>query len=451
LPSELRPGHVHEIPVKIDVVASPRKNHIESSAAAVVADISGQFPALNLQRTEQRVLASVAAGESGDWTAVANELGAAFASWDQRSVDVSVSLNPEGEPAAAGEKTAVEIISGWTPDSAKLRDLNGSAASAALPKVLAGLSTSASLSATSLDAATAGRKPFRARSVAVAQSSDSASRGIMAASANRYAALNPRQGSVIALVESLRELACRGATPLGITEDIRISVPATIEGFRRGTDAVRGLVEAATTLKLASLGNSLNASSGVEAPLVVAAIGAIEHTRAVSSFVSGPGDRFVFLGDAPSKIGASQYLRSVHGLVAGDVPAVDFSTEQKLRDVLNTLVKAGVVTSARDVSAGGLLSTLCAMLLGGEKSYGAMLDLTTLGGSRADALLFGESQGCAVITVPAERVGTVLSEAHMRGVSAALIGQVTEGAALNLKTRSLETEWSIASLLAAVT
>ena len=239
MPWELRPGHLCGIPVKIDVVASPRKNQIESSAAAIVTEISRQFPSLNLQRTEQRVSVPVAAGESGDWSAIGNELGAAFASWDQRSVDVSVSINPEGEPAAAPGKTAADPVAGWTPESAKLRDLNGSAANAALPKVLAGLSGSASLTATSRDAAAAGRKPFHERSVAVTQSSDSASQGIVAASANRYGALNARQGSVIAVVESLRELACRGAAPLGITEEVRIGVPATIEGFRERIDAVR--------------------------------------------------------------------------------------------------------------------------------------------------------------------------------------------------------------------
>lgn len=52
------------------------------------------------------------------------------------------------------------------------------------------------------------------------------------------------------------------------------------------------------------------------------------------------------------------------------------------------------------------------------------------------------------MAVAASRVGTVLTEAQIRGVPAVLVGEVTETATLNLKTRSLATEWSVADLRA---
>ena len=91
---------------------------IESSAAQAVAEISQRFPSLNLTRTEQRVSVSGAAGETGDWAALGNELVAAYAGWDRRSADISLSLNSAGEAAPAPEKTATDTVAGWTPESA---------------------------------------------------------------------------------------------------------------------------------------------------------------------------------------------------------------------------------------------------------------------------------------------------------------------------------------------
>ena len=64
-------------------------------------------------------------------------------------------------------------------------------------------------------------------------------------------------------------------------------------------------------------------------------------------------------------------------------------------------------------------------------------------------MLFGESQGRVLVAVAAGRVGTVLTEAQIRGVPAVLIGEVADAPTLSLKTRSLATEWSIAALRAA--
>jgi len=130
----------------------------------------------------------------------------------------------------------------------------------------------------------------------------------------------------------------------------------------------------------------------------------------------------------------------------GEAPAIDCAMERKMQDALLALSAAGVIASAREVSAGGLMVAVWAMLAASERPLGVRLDLTSLAGGRADALLFGESQSRVVVAVSADRVGTVLSEAHMRGVSAALIGEVTSDAVFGLKTRSLATEWPLAEL-----
>ena len=48
---------------------------------------------------------------------------------------------------------------------------------------------------------------------------------------NRYCYLNPRRGGQIAVVECLRNLACAGAHPLGMTNNLNFGNPYKPENF----------------------------------------------------------------------------------------------------------------------------------------------------------------------------------------------------------------------------
>jgi len=98
------------------------------------------------------------------------------------------------------------------------------------------------------------------------------------------------------------------------------------------------------------------------------------------------------------------------------------------------------------LSEGGLLVAIAEMLFGPERSFGAKLDLTAFGSARFDALLFGESQGRVVVAVKAERVGTILSEAHTSGIEATLLGEVTDATELSLSARGVSAQWSVPAL-----
>lgn len=325
--------------------------------------------------------------------------------------------------------------------SPKPRDVNGSAVHAALPKLLAFSEVAearprfervqrADLFSTAKDA-----------SARVRVSSDADADQ----SARWVAARFPARGNHAAVLESVRATACAGAAPVAIAAVValgnRTDMPAAIALLER----LVAVTEAAVELGVAVAW--IQAAAGNES---VVSFGRIQREGQMTQpFPSGAGERLVFLGETATDIGGSRYLSAVHGLQAGAEATADYAREKRLHDVMQTLAKARVITAAHSVSAGGLLVAVCGMLLGGEKSFGARLDLTSLGGTRADALLFGETHGCAVVAVAADRVGTVISEAHMHGVSAALIGEVAAEPLLELKTRSLATEWRVAELQAA--
>jgi phosphoribosylformylglycinamidine synthase len=159
------------------------------------------------------------------------------------------------------------------------------------------------------------------------------------------------------------------------------------------------------------------------------------------------GEKLVFLGATPAELGGSQYLGVIHQLNAGDAPQCDFVAAQKLDQALLALITAGQVHGAHAVAEGGLLCCVAEMLFAPGQLFGAILDLAPLQGSRLDALLFGESQNRAVIIVATERLGSVLADAHLRGVSAAVIGEITANPVLTVRGATDEAvSWPVAEL-----
>ncbi len=68
--------------------------------------------------------------------------------------------------------------------------------------------------------------------------------------------------------------------------------------------------------------------------------------------------RSILLGRNTEEIGGSEYLKVIHGLVAGDAPAIDLERERALQRALLAAIRAGLVRSAHDLAEGGLAVAL---------------------------------------------------------------------------------------------
>jgi len=274
----------------------------------------------------------------------------------------------------------------------------------------------------------------------------------------RYCALNPRRGAMIAMAECLRNLACAGASPLAMTDNLNFGNPYKPENFYQLRECVGGLAEVCRFFDIPVVGGNVSLynespAGSIDPTPVVSVVGLIEDERHVTrQFVRADGEKLILLGGAPSELGGSQYLGVIHGLKTGDAPRVDLSAEKTLDEFLLGQIRAGgLIRAAHDLSEGGLLVAVAEMLFAPAAAegavppaFGADLDLAGLGASRLDALLFGESQGRIVIAVADET--PVLGAAAAAGVHAAVIGQVTRGPTLSVSAGSIRASWSVAGL-----
>jgi phosphoribosylformylglycinamidine synthase len=271
-----------------------------------------------------------------------------------------------------------------------------------------------------------------------------------------YCRQDPREGVRIAVAECCRNLACSGAVPLALTDNLNFGNPHKPENFLQLREAVEGMAEACRVFDTPVTGG--NVSLYNESPVAaidptptVGVVGLIEDARHITtSAFKQAGDVVLLLGEVaeatPSQgLGASHYLKVVHGQKAGAPPQLDYAKELALHDALRAFIRMGFIKSAHDCSEGGLAVAVAEAAMAAEGGpLGAKIDLTT--GLRPDVALFNESQSRVVVTVSRANAASVLSLLEWRGIPVRRLGEVTSGDTLDITADGETFSWKLADL-----
>jgi phosphoribosylformylglycinamidine synthase len=245
----------------------------------------------------------------------------------------------------------------------------------------------------------------------------------------RYVFLDPRMGARAAVAEAARNVACAGARPMAITNNLNFGNPRKPEVYHQLREAVAGMKEACEILGTPVTGGNVslyneNPTGAVYPTPVIGMVGLVESLAHVTrSAFTTDGDAIVLLGDNSDELGGSEYLQRVHGEVIGPPPRVNLQAEKALIEALLEAIRAGTVRSAHDVADGGLAVALAeCVMMDRARIVGAQVDLSPWASIPLRALLFGEAQGRVVVSTP--DAAAVVSIAGRHGVPAAIIGTV---------------------------
>src|SRR5687767_871050 len=255
----------------------------------------------------------------------------------------------------------------------------------------------------------------------------------------RFCYLDPRMGARIAVAEAARNVACTGARPLAITNNLNFGNPKRPEVYYQLREAVAGMKEACEALGTPVTGGNVSLynehpGGAVYPTPVIGMVGVLDSIDyATRSTFSHDGDEIVLLGEPTAELGASEYLHTIHNLVAGAPPTCDLNGERALIDALLDVITTGAVKSAHDCSDGGLAVALaeCCMMDRGRQ-LGADVDLTAWAHLPSRALLFGEAQGRVLVSTADAAAVFKATERH--GVPARIIGKVRGNGALKIRT-----------------
>jgi phosphoribosylformylglycinamidine synthase len=216
----------------------------------------------------------------------------------------------------------------------------------------------------------------------------------------RRVACDPRLGAAEAVYECAANLACVGATPLGVTNCLNFGNPEKPHVAWQLTEAVQGIAEACESLRVPVVGG--NVSLYNEAPTgpifptpVIGMVGALADPACAGRLgFAAEGDAIAIVGAfAPANAGSE--LAKLRGeSIGGPLPVIDGHALRDAHQAVRLMVNSGALHSAHDIAEGGIAVAIAECAVTG--GIGARVRLP----EGMDP--FGEAPGRAFIVTGAE-------------------------------------------------
>ncbi len=244
----------------------------------------------------------------------------------------------------------------------------------------------------------------------------------------RYVYLNPRRGAAIAVAESARNVAVTGAKPVAITNCLNFGNPYKPEVYWQFQEAIAGISEACLALETPVTGGNVSfynesPTAAVYPTPVIGMLGVLDDVAcAMTAHFKQPGDEIALLGTNLEEIGGSEYLKTIHGKIAGDCPQLDLKRERAVQATCLQLIQEKLLHSAHDISDGGLAVALAeCCIMDEEHILGAEITLPKY--RRADFAFFGESQSLVLVSYSASQRKKIQEICDRYGVPLTVLGK----------------------------
>jgi phosphoribosylformylglycinamidine synthase len=246
----------------------------------------------------------------------------------------------------------------------------------------------------------------------------------------RYCYLDPFMGGMIAVCEAARNVVCTGAEPIALTDCLNFGNPEKPEVMWQFKQAVEGMIEACKAFNIPVISGNVsfyNENNGVAVypTPVVGMLGLINaksenEIRYCTMDFKDKGDLIILIGSNSDQLGGSEYLKVVHGKVAGRPPEIDLNREKGVQQTCLEAIRLGLARSAHDISEGGLAVSVSECCITGDT--GAMLYL--MDDIDKVPLLFSEGQSRIILSISPKDLFLFEKVADKHRVDFEVIGKV---------------------------
>jgi phosphoribosylformylglycinamidine synthase II len=261
----------------------------------------------------------------------------------------------------------------------------------------------------------------------------------------RRVACDPYNGTVEAVLECAQNLACVGAEPLGLTNCLNFGNPEKPAPAWQLDRAVSGLADACEALGVPVVGGNVSLyNEGPEGPIyptpVVGMVGELpDPARACGSAFAREGDAIGLLGPFEPTLAGSE-LAKLRGELDTGLPQPDVAAVAATCATVRDAVRAGRLSSAHDVSDGGLACALAESAIAG--GLGCRVDLQPLRerGCSPEEALFGEGIGGFLVSGDREALDA-LGATHIGEVSGATLEIAAGDRSFTVGLDAVESAW----------
>ncbi len=237
---------------------------------------------------------------------------------------------------------------------------------------------------------------------------------------HHWCIVNPFRGAAMTVAESVLNLACVGAKPLALVNNLNFGNPEHPVTMWQFSQAVDGMAEACTAFNVPVVGGNVslyNEANGknIDPTPVVGTLGMTEQIEHVPPGMAlTEGHRIIVLGPEGSGLGGSLWARR-KGAQGGDLPELDYEMHLRVTEVTRKLVSGGIVSAVHDIGAGGLGLAISEMAIaGGVGVIAARI--------KDHDQLFSEAPSRVIVGVAPDNMAMVENMAESMGVPFTRLG-----------------------------
>lgn len=262
----------------------------------------------------------------------------------------------------------------------------------------------------------------------------------------RYIYLNPFVGGQIAVAEAARNVIASGGYPLAITDCLNFGNPENPEIFYELQESAKGISTVCEKFNAPVISGNVslyneNANGAVYPTPTIGMVGLIEDVNQhLTQSFKAVNDLIYLIGETGDDFSGSLIQKvqqtEISGLVQFDIEA-EYQNQQFVRQAN----EAGLLTSAHDLSEGGLGAALMESTF--NTSFGFDVTATV-----TNAQLFSETQSRFIVSVKPDQQAAFeqFIQDFTSSVPVALLGQVTEKGAIQLKTQEAVATFNLSDI-----
>jgi phosphoribosylformylglycinamidine synthase len=235
---------------------------------------------------------------------------------------------------------------------------------------------------------------------------------------NSYLNYNDYKMKAIAAISNIaRQLACAGIRPEVCSGFLKISK----DNQKEKNSFLKGIHDVGKSLNLNIDHLSFEISEDLPYGKFIAAGTYTRNELLPNTF--GSKDLFIsMLGSHRGELGGSRYLHLLNQENKGNRPVVDLLMESRLQEAVLTGIHGGLIQSARAIGRGGVALAI-AKSFEKKSNLGARIHFSRK--LKTEELLFGETQGLALVTIKENDLMEFERICMTIGVPATTIGRVT--------------------------
>ena len=249
---------------------------------------------------------------------------------------------------------------------------------------------------------------------------------------SRYVRKEPRKGAMIAVAEASRNILCSGGKPVALTNGLNFGDPGDLHVYYDFTESIKGIRQICEKMELPVIAGNVSFNNfskledetvSVQPTPVIGMVGLIDDLKDVMTVsFQTKGDMIYLLGKSSNDLSGLEYLARMHLIEESAAPEIDLEYELKVQKVVSEIIKKKFISSAHDISMGGLFVALMECCL----ANGLGFDITSPAEVREDAFLFGESQSRIVVSVNPDKETEFLDFMMEQDIPFSTLGHVTK-------------------------